>query len=1563
MNQKWQKLLTTALCCSLLISSLNGISVLAETMVVENETTTETGETTASEDTATSDSSLNASQENETANTVASSETTTEPETSELPQKMIEEPQLPSAEDQTEATADTTTAAVEATQEEPTKRENRAVKTADIPEKTYKMAFIDENGLFIDPAKVTFTADVTKVERKSGTQTKVGTITTSNLGNFKMLTVPKVTLPDDDATEDYGFSGLTNHKITLPGQYTAPKTTPNNFYKGPDTTTFPLAVSRQVTIATGKDYSTYTTGERFNMFTTSTPKQFNLRTYSWVPDPQKVQFSAAYNMATTAGENNYLITDDTIYYYVPNRRVSIYYNDMTSTVLPTYPTGYNAALSKTVVESDNFHYKAPKAFPKTYSSGNRHFQFKGWYKGSARPDPKAVKLETTLTPEFDVTYDGKDNVYVFYEELEEKTTTIPEITYSFGFVDEKGALIAPANFGMQTNLTSIMNGIAKQVGTATGVNSGNLKKLTIPSQQLTYTKTINPAFYGSTNFRLTIPKQYKPPTVTPGPHYTGSSTAYPVATKRMRFVDSTIADIRVETDGKYYSLYPTTTANQYRLYYTSWIEDTTKTRFDSILTSTNTEVSVPNYYTTDDTMYYFLENRRITENFVDENGTKITAPTGFTQGKQTVIDSDTYHFKLAQELPYSYYANDKAYRFKGWYKGKTQPQNLQTTRVPEYDASYDDNDDLTIIYEEIKYGGNTVQFGFVGESGQLLNPADFKVTTEVVQIIDGVSTVLDNISATDQTGNLKAMTIPQKQYTLTNSSNFYGTRNSFIEIPKYYKNLSFQKPSGYQGQEYPLAGRVERTFAGNPYTEGANPVYFTVTKSQNQRYKLREIYWDDNPENLFSSLYKTTLIRNDNSLAGVEMFPESTLYYYLVNRRVTENFVDASGTKITPPTGFTQGKQTIIDKDNFTFTQAGTLPFMYKVNNRPYVLKGWYKGKEKPDKLNEITRTNRNISYPVTYDDQDDITIVYDEFKTEDKTINFGFINETGDYVAPSNFNIRTDMSQVVGGLQSKLQTITALPTGDFLQLKLPAVNIVGSFTSDEELYGTRNSIVTIPKYYKTPTITPSSKYNGPNYSGVTGIIAYHNTKNSAEFTENRLQVTPISGSQTDYRFPEVGWQGEPTRTTFSSLYKMDYNSTVSGVTAHTEIYATGTVNYYLENRRITENFVDENGTKITAPTGFTQGNQLVMNSETYKYTAAKALPKTYQVGEKTYVFKGWYKGKETTTPLKTTTTPSFTPTFDENDDMTAVYQEAVPTAELTVKGSADIVENGATMDHWEVLLKNTGEAPLTTIKIKPTATWAAGISPPNTIFVLGTGQNAKAYPVTKEQWAAGFSLPLNTPLPAGGQLQMNLLGTAVTGNPGQVLTAEVEVTGNFGSLIAKDTVRIKDLDQEITNPDGDGFISTPTFDFGKLAISGSKQQYGLKKAADYYDNGTRNPYLRLNTSQDNWSLTAQLSQPKSATDRLPTTTRLLLGTAAAASFTDYNQPTETKTPLGKTGTVNLTADNTATAVVANQQFTGSDVYQLDFTFANIKLEVPANQGMSGQQYQAAVTWNLVTGP
>ncbi|NRC75890.1 WxL domain-containing protein [Enterococcus faecalis] len=406
------------------------------------------------------------------------------------------------------------------------------------------------------------------------------------------------------------------------------------------------------------------------------------------------------------------------------------------------------------------------------------------------------------------------------------------------------------------------------------------------------------------------------------------------------------------------------------------------------------------------------------------------------------------------------------------------------------------------------------------------------------------------------------------------------------------------------------------------------------------------------------------------------------------------------------------------------------------------------------------------------------------------------------------------------------------------------------------------------------------------------------------------------------------------------------------------------TLNYVVTRKQVTEKFVDTNGVAITPPTGFTQNKKTPMTSNAFTFKQAGTLPDTYKASNgKTYKFKGWYKGKTKPNTLTTSTTPTYNTTFDGNDDMTAVYKEASISANLTMRGAVDVIDNGAAMEYWEVLLKNTGEAPLTSVKIKPTTDWAAGISTPTELFILGTGQNTKVRPITKEQWEAGFEIPLDSSLPVGGQLTINLLGTKVTGQPNQVLKAAVEVTGNFNKLTASDTVRIKDLDQETKEPTGEGFISVPTFNFGQVGVAGSTQQHSLKKAADYYGNGTRNPYLLIKKTQPNWSLTAQLSQPKSATDSLPTTTRLLLGTAAAASFTDYNQPTETKTPLGKTGTVNLTADNTATAVVANQQFTGSDVYQLDFTFANIKLEVPANQGMVGQQYQAAVTWNLVTGP
>ncbi|MGH2162305.1 hypothetical protein, partial [Enterococcus faecalis] len=80
----------------------------------------------------------------------------------------------------------------------------------------------------------------------------------------------------------------------------------------------------------------------------------------------------------------------------------------------------------------------------TYTTGGKTYKFKGWYKGKTKPST----LTTTKAPSYGVTYDDNDDLNVVYEETKETTTTIPAVTYKFGFVDEKGALVAPTNFNM-----------------------------------------------------------------------------------------------------------------------------------------------------------------------------------------------------------------------------------------------------------------------------------------------------------------------------------------------------------------------------------------------------------------------------------------------------------------------------------------------------------------------------------------------------------------------------------------------------------------------------------------------------------------------------------------------------------------------------------------------------------------------------------------------------------------------------------------------------------------------------------------------------------------------------------------------------------------------------------------------------------------------------------------------------------------------------------------------------------------------------------------------------------
>ena len=460
-----------------------------------------------------------------------------------------------------------------------------------------------------------------------------------------------------------------------------------------------------------------------------------------------------------------------------------------------------------------------------------------------------------------------------------------------------------------------------------------------------------------------------------------------------------------------------------------------------------------------------------------------------------------------------------------------------------------------------------------------------------------------------------------------------------------------------------------------------------------------------------------------------------------------------------------------------------------------------------------------------------------------------------------------------------------------------------------------------------------STTYTRSNYD----ISAYNFTKATGK-TWRITNLNPHSGVSTNIMFSDnlVGTTGQ---------FNAGNNS--------------ATITYYIYYKKLYENFVNSSGQKIAPPLGFTQGKKTVINSEAYTFKQAGTLPDTYTTGGKTYKFKGWYKGKTKTEPLKTTKAPSYGVTYDDNDDLNVVYEEEIPTASVTLTRPKEVIDTNTNVI-WTTTITNTSKAPLQNLNLKKGPNWSAGLTIPTFMEVTPEGETTKSIPVNSTLWTEGVSLPNAVPI---GKKVSIAFTTRATGKPNTVLKAEVVVFGGIKDSTVDNFVRIRPNDQEVVTPTTEGFISVPTFDFGQVGVAGSKQQHNLKKAADYYGNGTRNPYVRIKKTQPNWSLTAQLSQPKSATDSLPTATRLLLGAAPVSSFTNYNQPTELKNTVGTTSAISLTANNTATSIIANKQFTGSNVYQLDFTFNNVKLEVPANQGVKGQQYKAAVTWNLVTGP
>ena len=221
----------------------------------------------------------------------------------------------------------------------------------------------------------------------------------------------------------------------------------------------------------------------------------------------------------------------------------------------------------------------------------------------------------------------------------------------------------------------------------TGTDTATLKNLSVPVNYFEQYR-VN-TFYGASDITFTLPKRYKSINITKSDGKT--DPAFPLP-KIYNIDQVEMSHMPVTTYNKLKQLSGQTfgfnaLADQPEFY--------TKTLF-----GTESGIDDPvNYYTMSGPVYYYLENRKVTENFVDTNGAKSHRQQVSPKVK-TVITSDAYTFKQAGTLPDTYTTGGKTYKFKGWYKGKSILNTLTTTKAPSYQVTYDDNDDLNVVYEE-----------------------------------------------------------------------------------------------------------------------------------------------------------------------------------------------------------------------------------------------------------------------------------------------------------------------------------------------------------------------------------------------------------------------------------------------------------------------------------------------------------------------------------------------------------------------------------------------------------------------------------------------------------------------------------------------------------------------------------------------------------------------------------------------------------------------------------------------------------------------------------------------
>jgi hypothetical protein len=237
---------------------------------------------------------------------------------------------------------------------------------------------------------------------------------------------------------------------------------------------------------------------------------------------------------------------------------------------------------------------------------------------------------------------------------------------------------------------------------------------------------------------------------------------------------------------------------------------------------------------------------------------------------------------------------------------------------------------------------------------------------------------------------------------------YAASTTSVHGIVLYYKNLSINNRA-YVKTVVPIQKTYTDYLWGWPYTSPVGTAPTIRTSIQNidsvpMSYvhsggkiifrSTSPIYWPPKDSVPFSTVrgwdtsvpFSNTVVHDYvGKDTGIRQDTNDVITFRLEPYKIKENFVNKAGTKITPPTGYTQGKATDADAEQFTHTMTGTLPDVYTTGGKTYVLQGSYNGKTKPGTLDQTNPPTISVDYTdssiTNFDDAGQITVVYAEAK------------------------------------------------------------------------------------------------------------------------------------------------------------------------------------------------------------------------------------------------------------------------------------------------------------------------------------------------------------------------------------------------------------------------------------------------------------------------------------------------------------------------------------------------------------------------------------------------------